>query len=203
MFSFEAVKRYKDFTVDVSFKSGDGLITGLFGESGSGKSSIINMFAGLVQPDCGKVSVGDRVLFDSEKRINIAARNRNAGYIFQEGRLFPHMTVLSNLKYGMKGGEQMVSLEEVVALLGIENLLQRRPHKLSGGEKQRVAIGRAILSSPDFMLMDEPLSALDKQRKKELIPFILKMVKNFRIPTLYVTHSTEELEALCDNVINL
>jgi molybdate transport system ATP-binding protein len=162
------------------------------------------MAAGLVKPDSGRIALNGRELFNSAKRINIKAKDRNAGYIFQDGRLFPHMTVDSNLRYGMKRSGTngtKASFDDVVQLLGIEPLLKRRPHKLSGGEKQRVAIGRALLSSPDFLLMDEPMASLDSARKQELLPFIGKMVETFKLPVIYVTHSIDELFSLCDNVM--
>ncbi|PLX71467.1 MAG: molybdenum ABC transporter ATP-binding protein [Denitrovibrio sp.] len=156
----------------------------------------------MQNPDQGRICVGERVLYDSYQNINIPAPKRNSGYIFQDGRLFPHMSVDSNLRYGIKKGEKTKeNFDRIIDLLGIEDLLDRRPHKLSGGEKQRVAIGRALLSSPDFLLMDEPLSALDTARKQELIPFIGKMVDRFRMPVVYVTHSLDELLALGDNVV--
>lgn len=204
MLEFSVLKRYPAFTLDVSFKTTEGMVTGLFGRSGSGKTSIINIAAGLVKPDEGYVSVGGKVLYDSRNRINLPAPSRSSGYIFQDGRLFPHMTVEANLRYGMKRSAEnghKAKFDDVVELLGIGELLKRRPHRLSGGEKQRVAIGRALLSSPDFLLMDEPLSALDSNRKEELIPFIGKMVQTFKLPVLYVTHSIDELFSLCDNVV--
>lgn len=200
MLELRAIKRHPGFTLDVSLVCPDGMVTALFGKSGSGKTTIIDMMAGLVKPDSGRIAVGDKLLFDSYQNINIPAPRRNAGYIFQDGRLFPHMTVESNLRYGMKG-KTGVNFNTVVELLGIRDLLARRPHKLSGGEKQRVAIGRALLSSPDFMLMDEPLSALDTARKQELIPFIARMVEKFSIPVVYVTHNLDEMLSLCDNAI--
>jgi len=203
MLEFRSIKKYPSFCLDVSMMFRDGMVTALFGKSGSGKTTIINQIAGLQNPDQGRIAVGDRLLFDSYQNINLPAKSRNAGYIFQDGRLFPHMTVESNLRYGMKknAGQNIGMFKEVTELLGIKHLLDRRPSRLSGGEKQRTAIGRALLSSPDFLLMDEPLSALDTARKDELIPFIGKLVERYRLPVVYVTHSTEELFRLCDNVI--
>lgn len=203
MLEFKAVKKHPGFTLNASFVCDTGMVTALFGKSGSGKTSIINMIAGLQRPDEGRIAVGDRLLFDSYQKINIPATRRRAGYIFQDGRLFPHMTVESNLRYGMNrgNGKSAELFGRIVELLGIDELLQRRPHKLSGGEKQRVAIGRALLSAPDFLLMDEPLSALDTARKQELIPFIGRMVEKFRMPVVYVTHNLDELLALGDNVV--
>lgn len=202
MLEFRAIKKHPGFTLDASFMCDTGMVTTLFGKSGSGKTSIINMIAGLQHPDAGRIAVGDKLLFDSYQNVNIPTPKRNAGYIFQDGRLFPHMSVESNLRYGIpKGGFAPEQFKKITELLGVEDLLARRPHKLSGGEKQRVAIGRALLSSPDFMLMDEPLSALDSARKNELIPFIGRMVEKFRMPVVYVTHSLDELLALGDNVV--
>ncbi len=144
------LKKYPHFKLDTSFICDSGMITALFGKSGSGKTSIINMIAGLQKPDSGRIAVGDKLLFDSDLNININANKRNAGYIFQDGRLFPHMSVESNLRYGFNGQNNEM-FEEIISLLGIKNLLARRPpHKLSGGEQQRIAIGRALLTSPDF-----------------------------------------------------
>jgi len=202
MLEFRALKKHPGFTLDASFMCDSGMVTTLFGKSGSGKTSIINMIAGLQNPDAGRITVGERLLFDSYQKINIPTPKRNAGYIFQDGRLFPHMTVESNLRYGIRKDEfSHEEFSRITELLGIQDLLNRRPHKLSGGEKQRVAIGRALLSSPDFMLMDEPLSALDSARKNELIPFIGRMVEKFSMPVVYVTHSIDELLALGDNVV--
>ncbi|PLX69520.1 MAG: molybdenum ABC transporter ATP-binding protein [Denitrovibrio sp.] len=200
MLEFRAIKEHTNFRLDASFVCNKGMVTALFGKSGSGKTSIINMIAGLQKPDVGRIAVGERLLFDSYQNINIPTQKRNAGYIFQDGRLFPHMSVESNLRYGFKGQKNEM-FQEIIELLGIEDLLERRPHKLSGGEKQRVAIGRALLTSPDFLLMDEPLSALDSARKQELIPFIGRMVEKFKMPVVYVTHSLDELLALGDNAV--
>jgi molybdate transport system ATP-binding protein len=177
-------------------------LTVFFGPSGSGKTSVINLLAGLMKPDKGFIKVHDRVLFDSEKRINVPPYDRRLGYIFQESRLFPHLTVSSNLRYGYQEGKQ-ITFDEVVELLGIGHLLKRRPHHLSGGEKQRVAIGRALLTNPDLLLMDEPLSALDELRKEEIIPFIKRVRDEFYTPIVYVTHSTHEVERLANMVVRM
>ena len=190
--------------IDVSFRTRGTGVTALFGRSGAGKTSVINMVAGLVRPDEGRIVVNAKTYFDSDKRIDIAPEQRRFGYIFQDGRLFPHLSVRSNLIYGMKlvpVSEQYVDFDHVVDLLGIEGLLDRRPAKLSGGEKQRVAIGRALLTSPHLMLMDEPLASLDEERKGEVLPFIARLAKEFSVPILYVSNSIDEVLALADTVV--
>ena len=161
------------------------------------------MVAGLFPPDQGLIIVNGRKLFDSEHSIDLPPEKRRCGYIFQDGRLFPHLTVKANLTYGMRlvpRTERYVSYDQVVELLGIRHLLTRRPAKLSGGEKQRVAIGRALLTSPSLLLMDEPLASLDSARKGEVLPFIARLPRELSIPILYVTHSLDEILNLADMV---
>jgi len=192
--------------IDVAFQSDGNGITALFGPSGAGKSSIINMMAGLQKPDSGTVFIRDRCLFDSTQGINLPPEKRNVGYVFQEGLLFPHLSVRGNLLYGRRrnqSGEAGVDFDQVVTLLGIQHLLPRKPGTLSGGEKQRVAFGRAVLSNPDILLMDEPLASLDDARKKEMLPFIGGLSARFNIPILYVSHSLEEILTLTNNIIRL
>lgn len=185
--------------VDVKISSN---ITALFGVSGSGKSSIINLVSGLIQPDQGYIKLKGKTLFDSKTRINIPVHQRKMGYVFQDGRLFPHYSVKGNLCYGMSH-KSAVNFEQILHLLGLENLLNRYPISLSGGEKQRVAIGRALLSEPDMLLMDEPLSALDLPRKQELLSYLERLAQQIDIPILYVTHSLNELVQLAEEVILL
>lgn len=194
------------FTVDVAFSSDAAGITALFGRSGSGKTTVINMVAGLIPPDEGYITVKGRTLFDSAQSIDIPPERRRCGYIFQDGRLFPHLTVKANLTYGMNlvpRAGRYVSYDQVVELLGIGHLLARRPARLSGGEKQRVAIGRALLTSPSLLLMDEPLASLDSARKGEVLPFIDRLPRELSIPILYVTHSLDEILNLADMVVLL
>jgi molybdate transport system ATP-binding protein len=197
-------KRLGDFLVQASFESnGDGVV-GLFGRSGAGKTSIINMVAGLVRPDQGRIAVKDRCVYDSDGGVDLPPERRRFGYIFQDDRLFPHLSVKANLTYGMKlvpRHQRYVRLDQVVDLLGIEHLLERRPATLSGGEKQRVAIGRALLTSPDLLLMDEPLASLDSDRKSEVLPFVAKLPAEFNIPILYVSHSMAEMRSIAGRVI--
>jgi len=192
--------------IEVAFQSDEDGITALFGPSGAGKSSIINMVAGLWRPDGGSVFVRGRCLFDSARGIDLPPERRNVGYVFQEDLLFPHLSVRGNLLYGRRrdrSGGAGVDFEQVVNLLGIGHLLSRKPKALSGGEKQRVAFGRAVLSNPDILLMDEPLASLDEARKEEMLPFIKDMNARFSIPVLYVSHSLEEILALTGNIIKL
>ena len=190
--------------MNAAFQTRNTGITALFGPSGAGKTSVINMVAGLSRPDKGRILVRDRVLFDSDHGINLPPEKRSIGYIFQDGRLFPHLTVRGNLTYGMKltpRSQRFIGIDQVVGLLGIEHLLDRRPARLSGGEKQRVGIGRALLTSPRLLLMDEPLASLDLARKSEVIPFIGKLPAAFSIPIIYVTHSVDEVLQLADDIV--
>ncbi|ACX82488.1 Sulfate/thiosulfate import ATP-binding protein CysA [Aggregatibacter actinomycetemcomitans] len=177
-------------------------VTALFGLSGSGKSSLINLISGLINPDEGVIALNDRVLFEAEEGICVPANRRNIGYVFQDARLFPHYTVKGNLRYGMKNTSKD-EFDYIVELLGIGHLLKRYPITLSGGEKQRVAIGRALLTDPEILLMDEPLSALDLPRKRELLNYLERLSKEINIPILYVTHSIDELLRLPERVVLL
>jgi len=199
-------RKQGNFIVNASFNLQGGGITVLYGSSGAGKTSIINMVAGLLQPDEGRIAINGHVLFDSTKGINVPPEKRKIGYVFQDGRLFPHLSVRSNLSYGMyrrSSDDRFVDFDQVVRLLGIRHLLDRCPAKLSGGEKQRVAIGRALLTSPSILLMDEPLASLDRARKVELLPFIDRLSQEFSIPILYVSHSMDEIINLADSIVIL
>ena len=177
-------------------------VTALFGLSGSGKSSLINLVSGLINPDEGVISLNDRELFNSTENVCVPINQRNIGYVFQDARLFPHYTVNGNLRYGMKNTSKD-EFNYIVELLGIGHLLKRYPITLSGGEKQRVAIGRALLTDPEILLMDEPLSALDLPRKRELMNYLERLSKEINIPILYVTHSLDELLRLAERVVLL
>lgn len=194
---------FPDFRLDVDFQVPPGL-TVLFGPSGSGKTSIVNALAGLLRPTQGRIVLDDRVLLDTAQNICLPAHRRGLGYVFQEGRLFPHMSVRQNLLYGQRNrpvtGDQE-GLEAVVAMLGIGDLLKRRPGALSGGEKQRVAIGRALLSQPSLILADEPLAALDQARKDEILPYFERLRDQARVPILYVSHSLNEVARLATSII--
>ena len=177
-------------------------VTALFGLSGSGKSSLINLVSGLINPDEGVIALNDRELFNSAENVCVPINQRNIGYVFQDARLFPHYTVNGNLRYGMKNTSKD-EFNYIVELLGIGHLLKRYPITLSGGEKQRVAIGRALLTDPEILLMDEPLSALDLPRKLELMNYLERLSKEISIPILYVTHSLDELLRLAERVVLL
>ena len=192
--------------IDVDMQGEAHGITALYGPSGAGKTSIINMVAGLLAPDSGRIVIGGHCVFDSERGINLPPEKRHTGYVFQEGRLFPHLCVTANLLYGQRrhrAGEPAAAFDDVTRLLGIRHLLHRKPRTLSGGEKQRIALGRALLSAPRVLLMDEPLASLDTARKKELLPFIKELNAVFHIPVLYVSHSLEEIQALTNRVVTL
>ncbi|NTE57830.1 molybdenum ABC transporter ATP-binding protein [Agrobacterium tumefaciens] len=195
--------RLGSFELDASFAS-EGGVTALFGRSGSGKTSMIRIIAGLLRPDNGQIILDGQVLADSEKRLFLPAHRRRFGYVFQEARLFPHLSVIQNLHYGrwFTADKTKVAHEDrIVDMLGIGHLLQRRPNKLSGGEKQRVAIGRALLSSPRLLLMDEPLASLDEQRKAEIIPYLERLRDETKIPIVYVSHSIQEVARLADRIV--
>jgi len=191
------------FTLDVTFDAPPG-VTVLFGRSGAGKSAVINAVAGLLKPDYGKIVLDGETLSDAHTWRS--ASTRRLGYVFQDARLFPHMTVRQNLTYGSRFAPRTdsgPSLTEVCALLGIADLLDRRPAGLSGGEKQRVAIGRALLSRPRMLLMDEPLAALDAARKAEILPYLERLRDQTKIPILYVSHSVAEVARLATTVVVL
>jgi len=193
------------FTLDVAFDAPFG-VTALFGRSGSGKSTVINAVAGLLHPDQGRVTVDDLVLLDTATRRNLPVHRRRLGYVFQEGRLFPHLNVQQNLLFGRwfaPWGDDGVAFERVVEMLGIGPLLKRRPGALSGGEKQRVAIGRALLARPRLLLMDEPLAALDDARKAEILPYLERLRDQTEVPILYVSHSVAEVARLATTLVVL
>lgn len=175
-------------------------VTAIFGLSGSGKTSLINLVSGLTQPDEGFIRLNDRTLVDTNAQESVPTHLRKIGYVFQDARLFPHYTVKGNLRYGADNIAK-ADFDYIVELLGISHLLKRYPLTLSGGEKQRVAIGRALLTDPDILLMDEPLSALDVPRKRELMQYLKRLSKEINIPILYVTHSLDELLRLADRVV--
>ncbi len=194
--------RFAGFALDVAFDAPPG-VTALFGRSGSGKTTVINAVAGLLRPDTGKVTSDGLVLLDTAQGVNLPPHRRRIGYVFQDARLFPHLTVRQNLLYGrwFAPGGPGVGLDRIVDLLGIGPLLSRRPGALSGGERQRVAIGRAILANPRLLALDEPLAALDEARKAEILPYLERLRDEVHLPILYVSHAIAEVARLADTVV--
>lgn len=193
------------FALDARFAS-DAPIVALFGRSGSGKTTLVEAIAGLVRPREGRIVIDGRTLFDSANGIDLAPEERRVGFVFQDTLLFPHLSVASNLVYGERltpPGERFVERERVLRLLGLEPLFHRRPATLSGGEKQRVAIGRALLASPRILLMDEPLASLDASRKSEILHYIELLRDELRLPIVYVSHALEEVTRLADSLVLL
>ncbi len=194
--------RFAGFTLDVEFQAQAG-VTALFGRSGSGKTSVINAVAGLLRPDRGRVTLDGQDLSNSQTGRWLPPHRRGLGYVFQDSRLFPHLSVRQNLTYGrwFSRHSDRIGLDDVVSLLGIGDLLHRRPGALSGGEKQRVAIGRALLSRPRMLLMDEPLAALDDARKSEILPYLERLRDQTQIPILYVSHAMSEVARLATTLV--
>ncbi|URW96088.1 molybdenum ABC transporter ATP-binding protein ModC [Pantoea agglomerans] len=202
MLSLNFMQQQGDHVLEVDLQIPAKGITAIFGVSGAGKTSLINAISGLTQPQKGRIQLHDRLLFDAEQKIALPPEKRRIGYVFQDARLFPHYRVRGNLQYGMAPAMK-AQFDSLVSLLGLEALLPRFPLSLSGGEKQRVAIGRALLTAPDMLLLDEPLASLDLPRKRELMPYLQKLAKQVDIPMLYVSHSLEEILQLADNVLVL
>lgn len=176
-------------------------VTAVFGRSGAGKTSLVNLIGGLSTPDSGEIYLGDKPLYQQGK-VNLPPEKRQMGYVFQEARLFPHYNVKGNLNYGVRQANPAL-FDKIVQLLGIEKLLNRYPNSLSGGEKQRVAIGRALLTTPNMLLMDEPLASLDLPRKRELIPYLQNLANELKLPIMYVSHSLDEILQLADHMLVL
>ncbi len=205
MLSVDIAKRLGDFTIAAKFDS-DGLVTGLFGNSGAGKTSIINMIAGLTTPDRGRISLDGDVLDDISAGLHVPPHLRRIGYVFQESRLFPHLDVLQNLDYGrrMNGLDRDATAEaRAVELLDIGHLLERRPAQLSGGERQRVALGRALLAKPRLLLLDEPLGSLDDERKAEILPYFVRLRDEAGVPMVFVSHDAGEMRQIATSIVML
>ncbi|MEQ2027060.1 molybdenum ABC transporter ATP-binding protein ModC [Xenorhabdus szentirmaii] len=200
MLTLDFEQRLGDLHMQIDTTLSSESITAIFGLSGAGKTSLINMIAGLTRPQKGRIVLNDRTLVDVEQKIFLPPEKRRIGYVFQDARLFPHYRVKGNLQYGI-APEMKPQFDNIIGLLGIEHLLSRFPVTLSGGEKQRVAIGRALLTAPEVLLMDEPLASLDLPRKRELLPYLEKLSEDVKIPILYVSHSLDEILHLADNVI--
>lgn len=200
-FDLDLTKRLGEAEIACRIEAGEGL-TVLFGPSGAGKTSVLNMVAGLVEPDAGHVRVAGEALFDASAGIDVPVAERRAGYVFQEPRLFPHLRVRANLLYGRRA-DAGLDVDETIALLGIAHLLDRWPRTLSGGEARRVAIGRALLSDPRFLLLDEPLSSLDRARREEIMTLIERLRDTVKLPILMVTHDRAEAERLGTRIVEI
>lgn len=205
MLRVDVTKQLGGFTLAASFAS-EGRVTGLFGASGAGKTSLINMIAGLLRPDRGTIAIDGEMLDDTAKAVHVPAWRRRIGYVFQDARLFPHLDVAKNLDYGRRMnrlGDDPMQRRHVTELLDIGHLLDRRPGKLSGGERQRVALGRALLSKPRLLLLDEPLGSLDEGRRAEILPYLVRLRDEARIPMVYVSHDAAELRQLATQIVML
>jgi molybdate transport system ATP-binding protein len=203
--AFELAFSRGDFRLDAKARIGSG-VTGIFGPSGCGKSTLLALLAGLLRPHTGYLRFADEVLVDVERHVHLPAWQRHFGLVFQEGLLFPHLSVKGNLLYGFRrqtAGPHSVDFQHIVDLLQIAPLLSRRPVQLSGGERQRVALGRALLSSPRLLMLDEPLSSLDEQLKQQSLPYLARVKEEARVPMIYVSHARAELDYLADRVLTM
>jgi len=203
MIQVDVQHRLGSFELKAQFVS-EGRVTALFGRSGSGKTSLVNIIGGLIRPDHAHISLDGDVIVDTKHKIFVPKHRRRIGYVFQEGRLFPHLTVRQNLLYGWwftPAAKRLDQLAQIVELLGIGHLLDRRPRSLSGGEKQRVAIGRALLATPRLLLMDEPLASLDEARKAEILPYLERLYDETKVPIIYVSHSVPEVARLASTMV--
>jgi len=199
-------KRRREFELQAAFDAPTPGVIALFGRSGSGKTTLVEMLAGLLPPDEGAVQLSGSVLTDTARGIDVPPEQRRIGYVFQDARLFPHLSVAGNLRYGLKRAgrsPRFIGFEEVVGLLGLAALLERRPHELSGGERQRVALGRALLSQPQLLLLDEPLASLDLPRREEVLPYLEALRDRLSIPMVYVSHQFEEVLRLATYLVLL
>ena len=203
MLRLSVIKRWQGFKLRAQLDAPTPGVVALFGRSGCGKTTLVNIISGLLQPDEGRVELDGVVLTDTRARIRIPVERRRIGYVFQDARLFPHLGVLANLRYGLRRAPReshSIGLEEVLALLGLERLLAHRPYQLSGGERQRVALGRALLAQPRLLLLDEPLAALDAARREEVLPYLERLRDELSIPMVFVSHQLEEVLRLATHV---
>lgn len=202
MINIDVVKQLTTFSFEFKQMVPCQGVTAILGVSGAGKSTLINLINGLIKPDQGKISLNDVTLVATKQNIFVPPEQRNIGTVFQDALLFPHLRVIKNLIYGAKNINRQ-KFDEIINVLNINHLLKRYPAMLSGGEKQRVAIGRALLTNPKLLLMDEPLSALDMPRKKELLSYIDTLVNEFKVPIIYVTHNINEVKRIANYVVIL
>ena len=205
MLRVDVTKQLGEFSLSAAFES-EGRVTGLFGASGAGKTSLINVIAGLLKPDRGTIVVDGETLDDTAAHVHVPPFRRRIGYVFQDARLFPHLDVRQNLDYGRRMNalaDDAAARARVTDLLDIGHLIDRRPGKLSGGERQRVALGRALLSKPRLLLLDEPLGSLDEGRKVEILPYLVRLRDEAGIPMVYVSHDAAELRQLATQIVML
>jgi molybdate transport system ATP-binding protein len=205
MLQVDVSKQLGEFSIEASFAS-EGRVTGLFGASGAGKTSLINIIAGLLRPDRGIITIDGETLDDTAAHIHVPVHRRRIGYVFQDARLFPHLDVRQNLDYGRRMNrlaEDSAARKRVIDLLDIGNLMDRRPGRLSGGERHRVALGRALLAQPRLLLLDEPLGSLDEGRKEEILPYLVRLRDEAGIPMVYVSHDATEMRQLATQVVML
>ena len=200
--TLDVTLRQQSFTLDVH-ESMSVEVLGLFGPSGSGKTTLLESIAGIRTPDAGEIRVADRLLFSSAQRISVPPQDRHIGYVPQEALLFPNMSVKGNIRYGRGAREDQQTFESLVAMLELQTLLERSVDRLSGGEKQRVAIARALMTRPSILLLDEPLAAVDRERRERILPYVLRIRRELHVPLIYVTHDSDELRAIADRVLTL
>lgn len=194
------------FTLDARFTAPQAGVVALFGRSGCGKTTLVNIISGLLAPDSGRIDIGGEVLLDTATARRVAPEERRVGYVFQDSRLFPHLTVAGNLDYGLRrarGRTQGIRRDDVITLLALQELLARRPHTLSGGERQRVALGRALLAQPRLLLLDEPLASLDAARREEVLPYLEALRTRLAMPMIYVSHAFDEVLRLATHLVVL
>lgn len=205
MLRVDISKQLGEFALEARFES-EGRVIGLFGASGAGKTSLVNMIAGLLRPDRGVIALDDEILDDTAKRLHVPPHRRRIGYVFQDARLFPHMNVAENLDYGRRMNrlpDDSAQKGRIVEMLDIGHLRDRRPGRLSGGERQRVALGRALLSKPRLLLLDEPLGSLDEGRKIEILPYLMRLRDEANVPMVYVSHDAAEMRQLATQIVML
>jgi molybdate transport system ATP-binding protein len=203
MLRVDVTKQLGEFSIEAAFIS-EGRVTGLFGASGAGKTSLINMIAGLLKPDRGVIALDGEMLDDVAARVHVPPHRRRIGYVFQDARLFPHLDVRQNLDYGRRMNrlaDDPAQRARITELLDIGGLMDRRPGQLSGGERQRVALGRALLSKPRLLLLDEPLGSLDESRKVEILPYLVRLRDEAHVPMVYVSHDAAEMRQLATQIV--
>ncbi|MBV6424336.1 MAG: Vitamin B12 import ATP-binding protein BtuD [Steroidobacteraceae bacterium] len=206
MIHVDVALRRGAFQLDARFEAPEAGVVALFGRSGCGKTTLVNIIGGLLRPDRGRIAIGDEVLLDTAAGRCVPAEGRGIGYVFQDARLFPHLTVAANMRYGLaraRGRSQAIGFDELVTLLALEPLLERRPWSLSGGERQRVALARALLAQPRLLLLDEPLASLDAARREEVLPYLEALRLRLRLPMIYVSHAFDEVLRLATHLVVL